>query len=92
MYQIINLSALSQLRRKLKYPTHDPAPNLFQDTRTDLEKIQDIIKVSASLLEPSVVYIWNQSRVRYFIVADLELKVDVLQNANAVFTEMSQQR
>ena len=41
----------TKIFRKFKYPVHDPPPHLFQDTRSDLEKIQDIIKVSASILE-----------------------------------------
>ena len=36
--------ALKLLRQKFKYPHRDPPPNQFQDTRTEKEKVESILR------------------------------------------------
>ena len=48
------------LRQKFKYPAQDPPPNDFQDTRTELQKIQSILRISSQILDQENLEIWNR--------------------------------
>jgi hypothetical protein len=48
------------LRQKFKYPAQDPPPNDFQDTRTELQKIQSILRISSQILDQDNLEIWNR--------------------------------
>ena len=52
--------AIRLLRQKFKYPAQDPPPNDFQDTRTELQKIQSILRISSQILDAENLEIWNQ--------------------------------
>ena len=52
--------AIRLLRQKFKYPAQDPPPNKFQDTRSELEKIQSILRISSQILDAENLEIWNQ--------------------------------
>ena len=43
--------AMRMLRAKFRYPAKDPAPNAFKDTRTELEKLQSILRTTSQILE-----------------------------------------
>ena len=52
--------AIRLLRQKFKYPSQDPPPNKFQDTRTEREKIESILRTSSQILDAENLDIWNQ--------------------------------
>ena len=52
--------AIRLLRQKFKYPAQDPPPNKFQDTRSELQKIQSILRISSQILDAENLEIWNQ--------------------------------
>ena len=47
------------LKAKFKYPTRDPQPNTVQDKRTELEKIQSILRITSQILDKDTLQIWN---------------------------------
>ena len=53
--------ALKTLRRKFRYPTVDPQPNIFKDQRTELEKVQSILRTTSQILDKDNLAIWNDA-------------------------------
>ena len=53
--------ALKTLRQKLRYPKDDPQPNIFQDTRSELEKVQSILRTTSQILDKDNLQIWNEA-------------------------------
>ena len=51
--------ATRMLRAKFRYPAKDPAPNAFKDTRTELEKLQSILRTTSQILDKDQLEIWN---------------------------------
>ena len=51
--------ATRMLRAKFRYPACDPPPNAFRDTRTELEKLQSILRTTAQILDKDQLDIWN---------------------------------
>ena len=47
------------LKAKFRYPTRDPQPNAVQEKRTELEKIQSILRVTSQILDKDTLHIWN---------------------------------
>ena len=58
--------ATKLLRQKFKYPSPDPEPNIFRDTRTELQKIESILRTTSQILDPNQLSIWNQITERNF--------------------------
>ena len=52
--------ATKLLRQKFKYPTSDPEPNLYRDTRTELQKIESILRTTSQILDQDQLSIWNE--------------------------------
>ena len=48
------------LRLKFKYPSQDPPPNKFQDTRTEREKVESILRISSQILDAENLDVWNR--------------------------------
>ena len=44
---------------KFRYPARDPPPNAFRDTRTELEKLQSILRTTSQILDKDQLDIWN---------------------------------
>ena len=51
--------AVRLLRQKFKYPSKDPPPNTFQDTRTEQEKVESILRMTSQILDAENLEIWN---------------------------------
>jgi hypothetical protein len=51
--------ATKLLKTKFRYPTRDPQPNVVQDKRTELEKIQSILRITSQILDKETLHIWN---------------------------------
>ena len=51
--------ALRVLRSKFRYPTTDPGPNIYKDTRTELEKVESIIQIASQVLDGPNLEVWN---------------------------------
>jgi hypothetical protein len=51
--------ATKLLKAKFRYPTRDPQPNVVQDNRTELEKIQSILRTTSQILDKDTLHIWN---------------------------------
>ena len=51
--------ATKLLRQKLRYPSVDPEPNMFKDNRTELQKIESILRTTSQTLDPDQLHIWN---------------------------------
>ena len=49
------------MRQKFCYPKDDPQPNIFKDTRTELEKIQSILRTTSQILDKDNLKIWNDA-------------------------------
>ena len=45
------------LKAKFRYPTRDPQPNIVQDKRTELEKIQSILRITSQILDKDTLHI-----------------------------------
>ena len=45
---------------KFRYPTSDPEPNLYKDTRTELQKIESILRTTSQILDQDQLSIWNE--------------------------------
>ena len=52
--------ATKLLRQKFKYPSPDPEPNIFRDSRTELQKIESILRTTSQILDPDQLSIWNE--------------------------------
>ena len=52
-------AASSAVKKKFKFPVHDPEDNVIKDTRTDVEKISDILRVWSQVLTPDEQNLWN---------------------------------
>ena len=52
--------AVRLLRQKFKYPNRDPPPNTFQDTRTEREKVESILRISSQILDAENLDVWNR--------------------------------
>ena len=50
---IFACAASSAIKKKFRFPAHDPSENEVTDTRTDVQKINDIIRVWSQVLTPS---------------------------------------
>ena len=48
------------VKAKFKYPSSDPTPNEIEDDRTDAQKVDDILRIWAQILNPEEQQIWNQ--------------------------------
>ena len=53
-------AATPAVKAKFKYPSKDPLPNLIEDTRTDSEKVSDILRIWSQILTPAEQVIWNE--------------------------------
>ena len=51
--------ATKLLRQKFRYPSVDPEPNMFKDNRTELQKIESILRTTSQILDPDQLHIWN---------------------------------
>ena len=49
------------LKAKFRYPTRDPQPNIVQDKRTELEKIQSILRITSQILDSHIQVTESQS-------------------------------
>ena len=56
---IFACAATSAIKKKFRFPAHDPSENEVTDTRTDVQKINDIIRVWSQVLNPSEQLLWN---------------------------------
>ena len=45
---------------KFRYPSSDPEPNFYKDTRTELQKIESILRTTSQILDKDQLDIWNQ--------------------------------
>ena len=53
-------AATSAVKKKFRFPATDPDENDVKDTRSDLEKISDIIRVWSQVLNPAEQSLWNE--------------------------------
>ena len=53
-------AASSAVKKKFRFPATDPDENIIKDTRSDLEKISDIIRVWSQVLNPAEQSLWNE--------------------------------
>ena len=53
-------AATSAVKKKFRFPATDPDENEVTDTRSDLEKINDIIRVWSQVLTPAEQSLWNE--------------------------------
>ena len=51
--------ATKQLRMKFRYPAVDPDPNIYRDTRTELQKMESILRTTSQILDKDQLEIWN---------------------------------
>ena len=51
--------ATKQLRMKFRYPSVDPEPNFYKDTRTELQKMESILRTTSQILDKDQLEIWN---------------------------------
>ena len=45
---------------KFRFPSHDPKPNSVIDTRTDSQKVSDIIRIWSQVLRPDEKLLWSE--------------------------------
>ena len=45
---------------KFRYPSTDPEPNFYKDTRTELQKMESILRTTSQILDKDQLDIWNQ--------------------------------
>ena len=53
-------TATVAVKAKYKFPSKDPLPNLIEDTRTDSQKVSDILRIWSQILTPTEEVIWNE--------------------------------
>ena len=59
--QLVNLkTATSAVKKKFRFPAQDPGENDVTDTRSDLQKINDIIRVWSQVLTPAEQLLWDE--------------------------------
>ena len=44
---------------KFRYPSVDPEPNFYKDTRTELQKMESILRTTSQILDKDQLDIWN---------------------------------
>ena len=53
-------AATSTIKKKFRFPAQDPSENDVTDTRTDIQKINDIIRVWSQVLTPAEQLLWDE--------------------------------
>ena len=51
--------ATKLLRQKFRYPSIDPEPNIFNDNRRELQKIESILRTTSQILDPRALKLSN---------------------------------
>ena len=52
-------AASKDIKRKFRFPSHDPSENLIVDDRTDSTKVADILRIWSQVLTPDEAEIWS---------------------------------
>ena len=66
-------AAIKAQKAKFRFPKHDPSAPDIVDTRSDEEKMQDILRVWSQVLTPAETAIWNEVSQRD-LSKDISLK------------------
>ena len=53
-------AASNAIKQKFRFPTKDPAENSVTDQRTDVQKVNDILRVWSQILTPDEQTLWNE--------------------------------
>ena len=53
-------AAIKAQKAKFRFPKHDPSAPDIVDTRSDEEKMQDILRIWSQVLTPAETAIWNE--------------------------------
>ena len=61
--------ASNAVKAKFLYPSKDPLPNLIEDTRSDSQKVSDILRIWSQILTPEEEFIWNEIAERDILKA-----------------------
>ena len=52
-------AASKDIKRKFRFPSHDPSENLIVDDRPDSTKVADILRIWSQVLTPAEAKIWS---------------------------------
>ena len=52
--------ATDSVKAKFRFPSKDPVPNLIEDTRSDSQKVSDILRIWSQILTTDEKLIWNE--------------------------------
>ena len=66
-------AASSAVKQKFRFPAKDPEENSISDERTDVQKVNDILRVWSQILTPAEQTLWNE-------VAERNLSHDISLN------------
>ena len=66
-------AASKDIKRKFRFPSHDPSENLIVDDRTDSKKVADILRIWSQVLTPDEAEIWSDIAERD-VTKDISLR------------------